>query len=144
MQMCKAIDEGKDTFGKLYGAANVYYNSSGKATCFDLNGDSDPHGLGGWNWQACTEMVMPTGGSNNESMFPPAKWDYNGRLQFCKYFYHIQPRPHWITTHFGGHVSIFCLYIFTTVVHRIDGWFSCRTLRQFLRDLEAIYSFSMG
>lgn len=52
--MCKAIDDptgGNDTFGKLYGAANVYYNSSGRVPCFNLNDDSDPHGLGGWSWQ---------------------------------------------------------------------------------------------
>lgn len=55
MQMCKAIDDaaaaGKDIFVKLYGAANVYYNTSGTVSCFDLNDDSDPHDLGGWAWQ---------------------------------------------------------------------------------------------
>lgn len=54
VQMCKAIDSpttGNDTFAKLYGAANVYYNYSGTATCFDLNDNSDPHDLGGWQWQ---------------------------------------------------------------------------------------------
>uniref|UniRef100_A0A2N9IBQ5 Lysosomal Pro-X carboxypeptidase n=1 Tax=Fagus sylvatica TaxID=28930 RepID=A0A2N9IBQ5_FAGSY len=38
-QMCKAIDNpttGNDTFAKLYGVANIYYNYSGSATCFDL------------------------------------------------------------------------------------------------------------
>jgi lysosomal Pro-X carboxypeptidase len=52
--MCKAIDNpttGNDTFEKLYGAANVYYNHSGTATCFNLNDHSDPHDLGGWGWQ---------------------------------------------------------------------------------------------
>jgi hypothetical protein len=52
--MCKAIDNpttGNDTFAKLYGAANVYYNHSGTATCFNLADDSDPHDLGGWSWQ---------------------------------------------------------------------------------------------
>lgn len=53
-QMCKAIDDpalGNDTFAKLYGAANVYYNYTGTAACFDLADDSDPHGLGEWTWQ---------------------------------------------------------------------------------------------
>lgn len=52
--MCAAIDDpttGNDTFKKLYGAASVYYNYSGTATCFDLDDDSDPHDLGGWFWQ---------------------------------------------------------------------------------------------
>lgn len=52
--MCKAIDDpvtGNDTLAKLSGAASVYYNYTGTATCFDLNDTSDPHGLGGWSWQ---------------------------------------------------------------------------------------------
>ena len=54
VQMCKAIDNpttGNDTFAKLYGAAKVYYNSSGTVKCFDIDDDSDPHGLNGWEWQ---------------------------------------------------------------------------------------------
>jgi len=50
--MCEAIDREKnDGLGKLYAAASVYYNYTGTATCFDLDDDSDPHDLGGWQWQ---------------------------------------------------------------------------------------------
>lgn len=52
--MCKAIDDlskGDDDFAKLHGAANIFYNYSGGISCFDLMDDSDPHGLGGWQWQ---------------------------------------------------------------------------------------------
>ncbi|KAF7147979.1 hypothetical protein RHSIM_Rhsim03G0069400 [Rhododendron simsii] len=105
-QMCKAIDDptgGNDTFAKLYGAANVYYNYSGDATCFDLDDNSDPHGLSGWTWQACTEMIMPTDGSNKESIFPASEWDYNDLASFCEAYFNVEPRPTWITTEFGGH-----------------------------------------
>lgn len=105
-EMCKAIDDpktGNETFEKVYGAANIYYNYTGKATCFDLNDDSDPHGLGGWTWQACTEMVMPTDGNNKESIFPLSEWDYNERVRFCKLAFGVKPRPDWVTTEFGGY-----------------------------------------
>uniref|UniRef100_A0A5B6ZY97 Putative lysosomal Pro-X carboxypeptidase-like n=1 Tax=Davidia involucrata TaxID=16924 RepID=A0A5B6ZY97_DAVIN len=105
-EMCKAIDNptaGNDIFVKLYGAANIYYNYSGDATCFDLADDSDPHGLGGWTWQACTEMVMPTSGNNEDSIFPASEWSYNNRARYCKQVFDIEPRPNWITTEFGGH-----------------------------------------
>ncbi|XP_050230413.1 uncharacterized protein LOC126679431 [Mercurialis annua] len=105
-QMCKVIDDpttGYDTFAKLHAAASIYYNSTGTATCFDLNDDSDPHDLGGWTWQACTEMILPTGGSNEESIFPASKWDYNDRVHYCKQRFDIEPRPYWISTQFGGH-----------------------------------------
>ncbi|MCK1975036.1 hypothetical protein LNK20_20345, partial [Bacillus safensis] len=77
-QMCKAIDDptiGHDTFAKLYGAANIYYNSSGTATCFNLSDHSDPHGLAMWTWQACTEMILPTDGSDEKSIFPSSEWN---------------------------------------------------------------------
>lgn len=104
-QMCKAIDNpttGNDTFAKLYGAANVYYNYSGSATCFNLNDNSDPHDLGGWGWQACTEMIMATGGNNKESIFPASVWHYEDRVTYCNYRFNVEPRPNWITTEFGG------------------------------------------
>ncbi|OVA14418.1 Peptidase S28 [Macleaya cordata] len=104
-QMCKAIDDpsaGKDTFAKLYGAANIYYNYSGSATCFDLNDDSDPHGLSGWSWQACTEMILPTEGNDEKSIFPPSQWNYSDRATYCKSAFDIVPRPNWATTEFGG------------------------------------------
>lgn len=53
--MCEAIDnsvtENNHTLGKLYAAANIYYNYTGTAKCFDLYDNSDPHDLGGWQWQ---------------------------------------------------------------------------------------------
>ncbi|KAF6165822.1 hypothetical protein GIB67_012719 [Kingdonia uniflora] len=108
-KMCKAIDSptlGNDTFAKLYTAANIYYNYTGTATCFDLDDQSDPHGLNEWSWQACTEMVMPTDGSNEESIFPPYEDNYTRPNSYCKSEYAVDARPHWITTEFGGHVSL--------------------------------------
>ncbi|XP_027352833.1 lysosomal Pro-X carboxypeptidase-like [Abrus precatorius] len=105
-KMCEAIDSSvaeNNTLGKLYAAANIYYNYTGTATCFDLDDDSDPHDLGGWQWQACTEMIMPVGGSNKESIFPESEWSYEARSSFCDSFFGVEPRPHWITTEFGGH-----------------------------------------
>ncbi|XP_027349270.1 lysosomal Pro-X carboxypeptidase-like [Abrus precatorius] len=105
-KMCEAIDNlstGNETFTKMYAAANIFYNYSGTAACFDLNGNSDPHDLGGWGWQACTEMIMPLGGNNEDSIFPAYKWNLKNVLSSCNHVYHLQPRPHWITTEFGGH-----------------------------------------
>uniref|UniRef100_A0A803L310 Lysosomal Pro-X carboxypeptidase n=1 Tax=Chenopodium quinoa TaxID=63459 RepID=A0A803L310_CHEQI len=104
-QMCKAIDNpvlGNDTFAKLYGAANIYYNYSGNLNCFDIAGDNDKHGLQEWTWQACTEMILPTDGNNKESIFPASSYNYSERDSYCTSLYGVQPRPHWITTEFGG------------------------------------------
>ncbi|KAL8517724.1 hypothetical protein ACS0TY_015814 [Phlomoides rotata] len=105
-QMCKAIDDpstGNNTLEKVYGAANIYYNYSGDATCFNLIDNSDPHDLGGWQWQACTEMILLTDGDTEDSIFPASNYSYNSRVEYCKYKYNVGPRPTWIPTEFGAH-----------------------------------------
>ncbi|GAB4833334.1 hypothetical protein Ancab_031578 [Ancistrocladus abbreviatus] len=104
-EMCKAIDNptwGNDTFAKLYGAVNIYYNYTGKKECNELN-RTDAHGLDEWIWQACTEMVQPTDGNNEESIFPVSTYNYTARVAYCRNAFGIDPRPHWITTEYGGY-----------------------------------------
>ncbi|XP_042405795.1 lysosomal Pro-X carboxypeptidase-like [Zingiber officinale] len=103
-EMCSIIDgfpTGVDKLTKVFSAASLYYNYSGTHSCFDIENDSDPHGLNGWGWQACTEMVMPMTCSN-ESMFPPSSYSYEASEDQCKAKYGVLPRPHWITTEYGG------------------------------------------
>ncbi|KAG0490698.1 hypothetical protein HPP92_007561 [Vanilla planifolia] len=61
-QMCKAIDNpttGNDTFAKLYGAMNIYYNYTGAAgECFNTS-------IG-----ATEQIFLPLGANNKESIFP--------------------------------------------------------------------------
>ncbi|KAJ3679173.1 hypothetical protein LUZ60_017184 [Juncus effusus] len=104
-QMCKKIDgfaKGADKIDMVLAAANVYYNYTGDQKCFEIEHGSDPHGLNGWNWQACTEMVMPMSISN-ESMFPPYNFTYEDFISSCNSTYGVNPRPHWITTEYGGY-----------------------------------------
>lgn len=60
--------------------------------------------------QACTEMVMPMSCSQ-ESMFPPSGFSYKEFAEDCMKTFGAKPRPHWITTEFGGKVSflLFCM-----------------------------------
>lgn len=103
-EMCKIIDgypPGATTLSKVFGAANLYYNYSRTEKCFNIEHGTDAHGLHGWDWQACSEMVMPMTCSN-ESMFPPSAYDYKGFEDQCMKSYGVKPRPHWITTEYGG------------------------------------------
>ncbi|CAN1252775.1 Lysosomal Pro-X carboxypeptidase [Linum perenne] len=56
----------------------------------------------GWRWQTCSEMVFPIGIGNN-TMFPPDAFDLTVFSQQCLAFYGVSPRPHWVTTFYGGH-----------------------------------------
>ncbi|GJN17538.1 hypothetical protein PR202_gb04615 [Eleusine coracana subsp. coracana] len=105
-EVCRKIDsqpEGTSTLERIYAGVNVYYNYTGTVGCFDLN--DDPHGMGGWDWQACTEMVMPMSYSEDRSMFPPYKFDYASYAEGCIKSFGVKPRPRWISTEFGGHCS---------------------------------------
>lgn len=51
-------------------------------------------------------MVMPLSSSKENSMFPPYKFDYSSFTDQCKKSYGVRPRPTWVTTEFGGHVSL--------------------------------------
>ncbi|OAY68101.1 Lysosomal Pro-X carboxypeptidase [Ananas comosus] len=88
---------------KLYGAVNIYYNYSGNVDCFALH-DDDPHDtLYGWDWQSCSELLLAVGGVSNSSMFPPSRYNFTEQVADCQESNEgIPPKPHWITTEFGG------------------------------------------
>ncbi|KAJ6853763.1 lysosomal Pro-X carboxypeptidase-like [Iris pallida] len=108
-EICRAIDNpttGNDTFARMYGVMNVYYNQSGRAgKCFDLAQDLGNPAIGQsqWSWQSCTELILPTGGNNNESIFPASTYNFTDEANTCQLRYGIPPRPHWLETEFGGH-----------------------------------------
>ncbi|KAK7330920.1 hypothetical protein VNO77_25126 [Canavalia gladiata] len=102
-EVCKRIDRGPagtSVLERIYEGVNVYYNYTGEAKCFEL--DDDPHGMSGWNWQACTEMVMPMSSNKESSMFPPYEYNYSSFQEECFMEFGVKPRPKWITTEFGG------------------------------------------
>ncbi|AQK81780.1 putative serine peptidase S28 family protein precursor [Zea mays] len=104
-EMCKTIDAfpaGADVLEKAFAAASLYYNYTGDQACNKIEDGDDPHGLDGWQWQACTEMIMPMTISN-ESMFPPSAFSYDDRSDECFQSWGVRPRPHWITTEYGGY-----------------------------------------
>ncbi|KAK4410086.1 Lysosomal Pro-X carboxypeptidase [Sesamum angolense] len=107
-EVCKKIDncpDGTSIIQRIFEGVSVYYNYTGKVNCFNL--EDDPHGMNGWNWQACTEMVMPTSSSKSASMFPAYDYNYTSDEEWCWENYRVKPRPTWISTEFGGHDMVF-------------------------------------
>ncbi|KAF5198137.1 Lysosomal pro-x carboxypeptidase [Thalictrum thalictroides] len=103
-EVCRKIDsfpKGTSILERIFAGVSIYYNYTGTVDCFDLA--DDPHGMSGWDWQACTEMVMPMSSSRNNSMFPTYDFDYASYQEQCVKEFGIMPRPRWITTEFGGH-----------------------------------------
>ncbi|KZV14134.1 lysosomal Pro-X carboxypeptidase [Dorcoceras hygrometricum] len=48
-------------------------------------------------------MVMPIGRGENDTMFQAAPFDLHQFTEECTSSYGVPPRPHWITTYYGGH-----------------------------------------
>ncbi|XP_068653886.1 uncharacterized protein [Aristolochia californica] len=103
-EVCQKIDSlpsGANILDRIFAGASIYYNYTGDVSCFDLS--DDPHGMSGWDWQACTEMVMPLSSSRDHSIFPPYDFNYASHEKGCFEQFGVKPRPKWITTEFGGH-----------------------------------------
>ncbi|KAL3718211.1 hypothetical protein ACJRO7_003359 [Eucalyptus globulus] len=100
-QICRGVDEATTTengiLGKISAGVVAYYWNS---TCY-VN-PLLPVTPSGWSWQKCSEMVMPLGITKN-SMFPPAPFVLDDFTEYCRCKYGVVPRPHWVTTHYGGH-----------------------------------------
>ncbi|XP_050292016.1 uncharacterized protein LOC126732967 isoform X2 [Quercus robur] len=104
-EVCRKIDslpDGSSILERIFEGVSIYYNYTGGVDCFEVDAE-DPHGLDGWNWQACTEMVMPMSSSRDVSMFPTFDYNYSSFQEECWRDFRVKPRPRWITTEFGGH-----------------------------------------
>nr|GLL33997.1 lysosomal Pro-X carboxypeptidase-like [Ipomoea trifida] len=74
------------------------YNVSAGETLASPGEDDDTWG---WNWQTCSEMVFPIA-KGNDSMFDPAPFNLQQISQACIDTFGVPPRPHWVTTYYGG------------------------------------------
>ncbi|GAQ77788.1 Serine carboxypeptidase S28 family protein [Klebsormidium nitens] len=102
-EVCRQMDgapAGSSLLERIYAGANVYFNYSGDATCFEIG--ADPHGENGWNYQACTEMVMPMSSNASNSMFEASEWDLPAFVKSCQDQFGVTPRPNWVLTEYGG------------------------------------------
>lgn len=135
-EVCKGIDggaEGTDILGRIFSGIVAM---RGNKSCYDLGEFFSDETLNGWDWQAikliyiyltffsfefansssnffcvfliqtCSELVIPMGRGENDTMFPAAPFDLKQYMDSCQKYYGVLPRPHWITTYYGGHVSL--------------------------------------
>ncbi|CAA3032260.1 lysosomal Pro-X carboxypeptidase [Olea europaea subsp. europaea] len=102
--ICSGIDgapNGTDILGRIFAGVVAYKMNM---SCYDTNEYNYPSETSvGWKWQTCSEMVMPIGRGKNDTMFPPSTFDLHQFIADCKDLYGVPPRPHWVTTYFGGH-----------------------------------------
>ncbi|AQK57472.1 Putative serine peptidase S28 family protein [Zea mays] len=91
------------TLSQVRDAMDVYYNHTGAAACFRAEEDDDPHGMyDGWNWQACTEVMVMAYGIRDGGVLQPSPFNFTDVVDSCRNYTGLPPRPFWIETEFGG------------------------------------------
>jgi lysosomal Pro-X carboxypeptidase len=99
----KPLPDGKELLDGLQLALSVYTNYTGKTKCVDISSAYDASmGDKGWNFQACTEMVMPMCSTGQTDMFPAENWDLKKYSDECFTKFGVRPRPNAAQMFYGG------------------------------------------
>jgi len=106
-------------------ALQVYFNTSGTATCFDIGqpGNSADNDLGYllWSFQACSEMIMPFGSNGKTDMFYSEPWDLNAYVEYCRQEFKVEPQPYqYIERYMPQDVKSYSNVFFSN--GRLDPW----------------------
>ncbi|KAG6570832.1 Lysosomal Pro-X carboxypeptidase, partial [Cucurbita argyrosperma subsp. sororia] len=101
-RICGAIDGTYSGNGILSKIAAGVFAYRGKLSCYINEPRNATETDVGWRWQRCSEMVMPIS-TDNDTMFPPYTFDLESFTIHCNRSYGVPPRPHWVTTYYGGH-----------------------------------------
>ncbi|XP_019150367.1 PREDICTED: lysosomal Pro-X carboxypeptidase-like [Ipomoea nil] len=104
-EVCGGIDgapKGADILDRIHAGV---VGLEGNRTCYDPQIYNPPTSetIVGWRWQTCSEMAMPIGRGDRDTMFFPAPFSMQQFSRDCDDYYGVPPRPHWITTYYGGH-----------------------------------------
>ncbi|CAG4950635.1 unnamed protein product [Parnassius apollo] len=82
----------------------MFTNYTGKSPCVDYKKGNDYGNLNasGWDYQACTEMVMPMCTTGESDMFEPNPWNITKVSADCHKKYNVYPRPDVARLEYGG------------------------------------------
>jgi len=129
---CKSLKkeelEGKKLLGALFNAVSVYFNYTGTAHCFNYSSAFTTIDDTMWNYQACSEMIMPMCSDGKTDMFEPRKWNLTDYAISCYQGYKVNIQPNLVKYLYGGkHISTASNIIFSNGL--LDPWSSGGVLR---------------
>lgn len=97
--MTNPNQEDKELIQSIYKAVSIFYNYTGDVKCYNTTGDPV---LDGWDFQTCSEMVMPVCSNGVNDMFENNPWDLNKFIDNCYKQWNFKPEPYKIETLYGG------------------------------------------
>lgn len=82
----------------------IFANYTGKVSCVDYKGGNNYANLdaSGWDYQACTEMVLPICSTGVNDMFEPNPWNFTKFAEGCYKKYNVYPRSQGARVEYGG------------------------------------------
>lgn len=102
---CVAMLNANSTAEGLFQMAEMVY---GKQKCHNIWNEyiecADPTGCGlgmdslAWDFQACTEIILPAGTNNVSDMFPVLPFTLQQRDEYCRKRWGVVPRNAWLAT----------------------------------------------
>lgn len=102
-QLDKKFEKNEELITAFNSALQVYTNYTQKTKCLDIASAYDESmGSLGWDFQACTEMVMPMCANGTTDMFVPKKWDFKEYSADCYKKFKVLPRERAAITAYGG------------------------------------------
>jgi len=128
-KLTKLYNNDTDLLTSIFAATSVYFNYTGNAKCLNL-AETDDIGADMWNYQACSEMVMPFCFDGVNDMFEAAKWDVREFAKGCKKDWNVVPRPRMADNMYGGrNVKAASNIVFTNGL--LDPWSSGGVLKSY-------------
>lgn len=130
--------DGKELLVYLQKGFNIYTNYTGKTKCIDFKQDASPQlGDQGWDFQSCTEMVMPICSTGQYDMFETSPWDLISLAKTCNEKWKQQPQPFLALKEYGGKdISSATNIVFSNGM--LDPWSSGGIMRNMSRSVVAI------
>ncbi|PHU03769.1 hypothetical protein BC332_29020 [Capsicum chinense] len=142
--LCGGIDhgapKGSHVLDRIHAGIVAY---EGNLSCYNTIYTPSESDMG-WAWQTCSEMVTPIGRGENDTMFFSEPFNLDEFMKDCKKKYGVSPRPHWITTYYGGHDIKLILYKFASNIILSNGlrdpYGSGGILQDISHSLPAVYT----
>lgn len=129
-QMNQKYSKNEDLLSGFDQALQVYTNSSGKTTCLDIstayNSSLDSTG---WDFQTCTDMVMPMCTNGTTDMFMAKQWNFKQFSDECYKKWKVRPQENAAMTKYGSRFNYASNIIFSNGL--LDPWSGGGVLRVF-------------
>ncbi|CAH0592110.1 unnamed protein product [Chrysodeixis includens] len=105
--VCQYLNEtlaGEKLLKAIGKVVDIFSNYDKKNSCVNYKEGDDYGNLdaAGWDYQACTEMVMPMCSNGVNDMFEPQPWNFTTYSEECHKKYGVYPRPEMARLEYGG------------------------------------------